>query len=97
MVEAPTPFARASPANCCFQASNPPAELPHCAALACEDRDIRRSARAEEDRAMAWRKNCMGKTIFGECAGIWDLLLAYKPPRFERCGEMTWPISSLKT
>src|ERR1700712_6110521 len=95
MVEAPTPLARASPANCCFHASNPPAELPHCAALACEDRDMR-SARAEQDRAMAWRKNCMGETVFGEGVGISGLLLAYTAPRFERCGEMTWPVSCLK-
>jgi hypothetical protein len=27
-------LALASPANCCFQASNPPGPLPHCAALA---------------------------------------------------------------
>src|SRR3954471_12993010 len=35
MVEALMPLARASPANSCFQAGKPAAELPHCAASAC--------------------------------------------------------------
>src|SRR5438128_634481 len=35
MVAALMPLARASPANSCFQAPKPAAELPHCAASAC--------------------------------------------------------------
>src|SRR5882757_4682525 len=93
MVEAPMPLARASPANCCFQASKPPAELPHCAAFAGEDRDARRTARTREQRAMAWRKKCMGEPSSMWVPEYQVSLLARLPDRFERCGKATWPIS----
>ena len=52
MVEALTPLARASPANCCFQASKPAAELPHCAASACEFRHANMAKAAQKANAM---------------------------------------------
>src|SRR5436309_1352662 len=52
MVAALMPLALASPANCCFQAAKPAAELPHCAASA---REIGHASMASAQAMMARR------------------------------------------
>ncbi len=61
------PLARASPANDCFQASKPAAELPHCAASACEDRDARKDGQNKGAEGKGMAEEVHGETIFG-CA-----------------------------
>jgi hypothetical protein len=52
------PFARASGANCCFQASKPVGELPHCAALAALEAPI--AVRAARMAAVRWVRTVIG-------------------------------------
>jgi hypothetical protein len=57
MVEAPTPLARASPANSCFQAAKPADELPHWAASAWELKHANMAKAALKANAMRTMEN----------------------------------------